>query len=96
MSHPPNPPVDVPSGETPAATCQYCARPFDTERGRDMHVGEQHAEQATDAELERDESAREEERDELFFYHIKVVAALGLIYSALVIIYMAALGSGYV
>ena len=79
-----DPDIDVPAGETPAAECQYCGRPFDSKRARDLHVGRVHAEEAT-----------ETERDELFFYHIRVVVALGVIYSVLVIVYMAALGSGF-
>ena len=96
MSTTPDPPLDVPAGRTPAARCPYCDRPFDAERSRDLHVGERHAAEATAAELDAHEDATEAERDELFFYHVKVVVALGVIYSAVVILYMAALGSGFV
>lgn len=94
MTFEPQPPVDVPADETPTARCSYCDRPFKSTRARDLHIGEHHIEVATSQELETLETARSTERDELFFYHIKVVVALALIYSALVIGYMAVLGSG--
>ena len=90
-----DPDIDVPPGETPAAECAYCGRPFDAERARDIHVAQAHGTEATETELAAAEAAEESERDELFFYHIRVVVALGVIYSVLVIVYMAALGSGF-
>jgi hypothetical protein len=90
-----DPDIDVSAEEAPAAECQYCGRPFDTERARDLHVGKCHAGAATEAEMDVYEDAEETERDELFFYHVKVVVALGVIYAVLVIVYMAALGGGF-
>ncbi len=90
-----DPDINVPRAEAPTADCQYCGRPFDTERARDLHVGKCHAEQATETEMAAYEDAEETERDELFFFHIKIVVALGVIYAVLVIVYMAALGSGF-
>ena len=95
MSLTPDPDVDVPPGETPAAECRHCGRQFDTERALDLHVGKCHEEAATDAEIDAYETATETERDELFFYHVKIVVALGVVYAVLVIVYMAALGSGF-
>jgi len=95
MSTIPDPDIDVPFDETPAADCPYCGRPFDTERARDLHVGRAHEAEATEREIVAYDEATEAERDELFFYHVKVVVALGVIYSVLVIVYMAALGSGF-
>jgi hypothetical protein len=92
----PDPDVDVPADETPAAECRHCGRPFDSERARDLHVGKRHAEVATEAETDAYEMAAETERDELFLYHVKVVVALGVIYAIIVLVYMAALGSGFV
>jgi len=91
-----NPETELPDGETPAARCPYCDRPFDGKRARDLHVGERHADEATGVELDAHEEAREAERDDLFMYHVKVVVALGVLYSVLVLVYMAALGSGFV
>jgi hypothetical protein len=90
-----DPDIDVPHGEAPAARCPYCDRPFDAERARDLHVGSVHEAEATGAESEAYEEAMDAERDELFFYHVKVVVALGVIYAVLVVVYMAALGSGF-
>lgn len=95
MSRTLDPDIDVPSAEVPTAECPYCGRPFDTERARDLHVGKRHAEEATEAEMAAYEDAEETERDELFFFHIKVVVSLGVVYAVLVIVYMAALGSGF-
>jgi len=39
------------------------------------------------------EAAREEEDDELFFFHIRVVVALGVLYAVGIVLYMVALGS---
>ena len=81
----------VPDGETVVARCPYCRRPFRREHARDLHVGERH--DPTDEERERYESAREQERDDLWLFHAKAVIALGVIYAATVILYMAVLGS---
>ncbi|WP_123538262.1 DUF7410 domain-containing protein [Halosimplex salinum] len=81
----------VPDGERVAARCPYCERPFRSDHGRDLHVGERH--DPTDAERERYEAALEEERDELWLFHAKAVVALGVIYAATVILYMAVLGT---
>ncbi|WP_256546560.1 DUF7410 domain-containing protein [Halobellus inordinatus] len=84
MHTPPQPPrTDSPDGNSPAATCPYCARAFVTERQRALHVGERHDPTAT--ERRAYESARERERDELFRLHLKVVFAVGLLYAALVV-----------
>lgn len=89
-------PVDVPDDEEPAATCPYCDRPFTTTHARDLHLGEAHESVATDAELEAHEHALDEESDELFVYHFKAVVALGLVWAATVLLYMVALGSGFI
>lgn len=81
----------VPDDETPAATCPYCERPFRTERSRDLHVGKSHTEQCSTAEQDAYEAADEAEHDELFVFHMKVVIALGLLYSIGVIVYMVVL-----
>jgi hypothetical protein len=86
--------TEVRPGEAVAAECRYCGRPFATERKRDLHVGEVHDADCTDEERAAYEAASEAERDELFYFHLKVVAALGVLYSAVVLVYMVALGSG--
>jgi hypothetical protein len=72
--------------ETPVSTCPYCDRPFRTDRLRVLHVGEAHADEWTAADRAAYEAACEEEDDDLFLYHLKVVAALGSVYAAFVVL----------
>lgn len=90
----PNPDVDVPDSETPIARCAHCDRPFRSQRARTLHVGEEHGARQTDEEAAAYEEARAAERDELFYFHMKVVGALAVIYGSIGILYMVALGSG--
>jgi hypothetical protein len=91
----PVPDTEVWDGETIAAACPYCDRPFRAERARDLHVGDVHGDECTPMERDAYEAAAADEDDELFYFHLKVVAALGVLYSALVLLYMVALGSGF-
>lgn len=86
------PETDVPEDDQPVPRCPYCDRPFRRERERDLHVGEQHGDACTDEERTAYERADDEEVDELFLYHMKVVAAIALIYSGFVIVYMVLAG----
>jgi hypothetical protein len=79
------PDTAVPPDETPAATCPYCERPFARERHAVLHVVEAHPDRATDAERERYEAVSDEESDDLFVYHLKVMFALGALYAAFII-----------
>ncbi|WP_276257326.1 DUF7410 domain-containing protein [Haloglomus litoreum] len=81
------PETTVPPGEEPAV-CPYCDRPFRRGEGLALHVGERHAEVQSEAERAAFESAREAEGDELFMYHLRVIAALGVLYAVLVLLYM--------
>lgn len=85
------PAFGVPDGEEPAAICDRCDRPFPTQGHHDLHLGEVHADDLTDAERERHEEAVEAETDELFVYHLKVIAALASMYAVLVLVYMVVL-----
>lgn len=78
---------DVPPGEEPAARCPHCERPFRSERLRDLHVGETHPDEATDDDRERYEAAREAEDDELFVFHLKIVAAIVAVIMGYVYLY---------
>ena len=77
-----------------AATCRYCGRPFATPDAHDLHVGDVHADACTTAEREAYERALEAEEDEVFYFHLRVVAALAGLYTVVVLAYMIALGSG--
>jgi len=84
----PRPAIEVTDGDDPDEWCPYCDRPFDAERARDLHVGEDHPDEATDEDLAAYELAAEAEDDELFLYHLKVVVAIGLSWTAFVLVYM--------
>jgi hypothetical protein len=92
----PEPEYDVPSGETPAATGRHCDRPFRLERDFALHLGDAHEGALDRVEADRDAAAVGAERAEMFYYHAKVVGALGALYSILVIVYMIAFGSGII
>ena len=87
-----NPETAVRDDESPEATCRYCGRPFDTERSCSLHVGEAHADEWTEQEQIAYEDAVAAEEDELWLYHIKIVAALGVTYAVIVLVYMVVLG----
>ena len=74
------PETALPESESDAAVCPHCGRPFVTERQCALHVGGRH--EPTDAEQRAYEDAREDENDELFRLHLKVVFAVGLLYAA--------------
>ncbi|MFC7153995.1 hypothetical protein ACFQPA_00810 [Halomarina halobia] len=71
-------PTDVPDGASPAR-CPYCDRPFPDERLRALHVGERHARECTDEERAAAAAAADDEADDLFVYHLKVIAAIVLV-----------------
>lgn len=71
----------VPDDDSPTR-CPHCGRPFRTDDRRDLHVGERHPEECTDTEQSAYETAREAESEELFVYHLKVVAAIVLLFFA--------------
>jgi hypothetical protein len=85
MNHYPNPETAVPDGESPEATCPYCERPFRRERFQVLHVVEEHPDRATVRERESYEAVLDEESDDLFVYHLKVLFALGALYAAFII-----------
>ncbi|WP_394343797.1 DUF7410 domain-containing protein [Salinigranum halophilum] len=80
-----HPETAVPDGETPETTCPYCERPFRRERFQVLHVVEAHPDRAAAREREAYERVRDEESDDLFIYHLKVLFALGALYAAFVI-----------
>ena len=92
----PRPEFDVPDGQTPAATCRHCDRPFRSERALALHLGTTHAGDLDPTETAAHERATELEREELFYYHAKVVGVLGALYSITVILFMIAFGSGLI
>lgn len=80
--------------EEPAAWCPYCDRPLASRRLWALHLGDSHPDDCTDAERTAVAEATDEELDDLFVFHIKVVAALTLLYAVVVLVYMIVLGWG--
>lgn len=79
----------VPENETPAARCPYCRRPFRSDRLYALHLGHAHWDDCTDAERDAYEGAYDAESDDLFVFHLKVIAALVLIYVVFTVTYAA-------
>lgn len=90
-THAPPAPETRPDGEY-VTRCPYCERPFPSDHLRALHVGDAHSDVCTDAELADYEAATDEETDELFLFHLRVIAAIGLLYAAFVLVYMVVLG----
>lgn len=86
----------VRDGEDAAAVCRHCGRPFGDAEARDLHVGETHSDALSEAEQEAYEEAREAEADTLFYFHLRVVAALAVLYTVVVLLYMVALSSNLI
>ena len=59
--------------------CPYCGRPLATAHLRTLHVGERHSEAMTEAEATAYEAASDQESDDLFVFHIKVMAIITLV-----------------
>ncbi|MFC6955272.1 DUF7410 domain-containing protein [Halorubellus litoreus] len=85
----------VRDGESVAGACPYCDRPFATRAAYDLHVGEVHEDACSASEREAYADALAAEEDELFYFHLRVVAGLAALYTVLVLVYMVALGSGF-
>ena len=82
-----DPDWDVPPEEAPIR-CPRCDRPFRTEQYRDLHLVEHDLDSLTDLERAAYEAALDAEDDDLFVFHLKIVAALSVLYTVLVLAYM--------
>jgi len=80
------PSTAVPPGADPSR-CPYCDRPFPSDRRRTLHLGDAHAAELTDEQAEAVAAVRDEEADDLFVYHLKVVAAIVLLLMGLAYVY---------
>jgi hypothetical protein len=74
-----------------AATCPYCDRPFPSDRLRSLHLGERHGERLTDGQRSAYEDAEDQEVDDLFVYHLKVVSLIVVVVMGLSYVYAFAL-----
>jgi hypothetical protein len=79
---------DVAAEEPPVAVCVHCGRPFRRTRYYHLHLGVEHEAELDAAEREAYEQAEEAEDEELFVYHLKVVAALSTMWAVFVLGYM--------
>lgn len=81
-------PTDVPAEVSDPVRCPYCDRPFATPQLRTLHVGETHPEAMSEEEKSQYKAAVDEESDELFVLHMKVIAALTLTFFAIAYLYV--------
>jgi hypothetical protein len=88
---PPSTPETTVPPDRPAEECPYCGRPFPTAHLRDLHVGDVHGEQATEDERAAHDAATDEETDELFVFHLRVIAGIAVLYAVFVLVYMVVL-----
>jgi len=74
--------------EPPAAVCVHCGRPFKRTRYYHLHLGVEHEDELDEVEREAYAQADEAESEEMFVYHLKVVAALSTMWAVFVLGYM--------
>lgn len=72
-----------------AYECPYCDDVQPREDLRDLHVGHQHAEAATEDELETFDRTFERESNDVFIYHLKVISGVVVIYFVFLFTYSA-------
>ncbi|MFB6113336.1 MAG: hypothetical protein ABEJ58_04445 [Halodesulfurarchaeum sp.] len=77
----------VPPDVSVVEYCPYCDRPFPDERLRDIHVGEVHSEEMTNAEGDLFTEAKSAESDTLFVLHLGVIVALVVAFFAIAYLY---------
>lgn len=78
---------DVPTDETPAATCPYCGRPFRAERYATYHLGVAHPEELTDEERAAFEDEWDDEEYDLFTFHVKAAVLVFVTYFTFTLFY---------
>ena len=79
---------DVPAG-APAHECPYCDAVLPEEDLLALHVGVDHEDEATEAELEAFEETYERESNQVFIYHLKVISLVVAIYFVFLFTYSA-------
>lgn len=81
---------DVPP-DAPAHDCPYCEAVIPTDELLTLHVGIEHEDRATEAELEAYEDTFERESNQVFIYHLKVIVMVVAIYFVFLFTYSAVL-----
>lgn len=79
---------DVPP-DAPAHECPYCEAVLPERDLFELHVGVEHENEATDAELEAFEDTFEQESNQVFIYHLKVIVLVVAIYFIFLFTYSA-------
>jgi len=69
----------VPDGDEPS-TCPHCGRRFPRERAVTLHVGLDHADEASDEAVEAFQATYREERTELRRFQLLALAVLVVLY----------------
>ena len=82
---------DVPD-EGPETRCPYCERPFRSERFKTFHIGQEHDDEWTDAEVTVYEEEYDDEEFELFTFHVKILVLLLVTYFTFTFFYALSLG----
>ena len=81
---------DVPA-DAPSYDCPYCDAALPEEDLLDLHIGVEHEDEATEAELEAFEETFERESNQVFIYHLKVISLVVGIYFIFLFTYSAIL-----
>ncbi|MCF2206707.1 DNA-binding protein [Halobacterium salinarum] len=77
----------VPAGETPAAVCEYCQRPFPSATRLTLHKGTDHPQRIDDAERAAFQDAYLAEEDDLRSFRLRALVVLVLVYFGFLIMY---------
>lgn len=86
----PNREYDVPA-DAPTHGCPYCEAVLTTDELLDLHIGVEHEDEASEAELEAYEDTFERESNQVFIYHLKVISLVVAIYFVFLFTYSAIL-----
>lgn len=81
---------DVPA-DAPTHDCPYCEAVLPTDELLDLHIGVEHEDEASEAELEAYEDTFERESNQVFIYHLKVISLVVAIYFVFLFTYSAIL-----
>lgn len=77
----------VPADEDPPARCPHCDRPFVDDDLLALHLGEQHPDDCDDVDRAAYDDAYDDESDALFVYHMKVIAAIVVLFFGFTYLY---------
>ena len=79
--------TEVPSGQIPTNTCEYCGRPFATQNRLNLHRGLAHYGVLDETEKEAFETARSNEEDDLRLFRLKALGMIVILYFGFLFLY---------